>query len=398
MADNNDEALLAELGIEVEVEKKASYTAREERIIAGFEDIQRFYTEHNRLPQHGEDKDIFERIYAIRLDQIAKQSECMALLASFDHQGLLAKLGDASDLIGSTEAIDDEALLGELGIEANAAGDITQMTHVKTRAEKKAAEEIASHDRCEDFEQFEPLFDQVQADLKNGERQTIPYGDNAEIRQGQWFILKGMKTYIAEEGEEYVAEYGRKNSRLRVIYDNGTESNLLKRSLERALQYDDAARRISEHESDAGPLFSVKEDGVEYATSGTIYVLRSLSEAPDIAEKRALLHKIGVTGSKVETRIANAKNDPTFLLADVEIVATYQLFNIQRHKLESLIHKFLQPARLDFEIKDRFGKPVKPREWFLVPLHIIDEMVTKIKDKTITDYHYDPAIASIQTN
>ena len=124
-------------------------------------------------------------------------------------------------------------------------------------------------------------------------------------------------------------------------------------------------------------------------------MLRSKSDHPVVAANRDVLHKIGVTGGKVETRIANAKLDPTFLMADVEIVATYELYNINRTKLENLIHRVFDPARLDIEIKDRFGNPVIPREWFLVPLFVVDEAVERIKDGTITSYVYDPTVARL---
>ena len=130
-------------------------------------------------------------------------------------------------------------------------------------------------------------------------------------------------------------------------------------------------------------------------TSGTIYVLRSLSDHPLIAQNRDLIHKIGVTGGKVDKRIANAPNDPTYLMANVEIVATYTLYNIHRSKLEHLLHRFFAAARLEIEIMDRFGKPVTPQEWFLVPLYIIDEVIGKIADGTIHSYRYDFAAASL---
>jgi hypothetical protein len=130
-------------------------------------------------------------------------------------------------------------------------------------------------------------------------------------------------------------------------------------------------------------------------SSGTIYVLRSQSDSLFIAANRTLIHKIGVTGGNIERRIGNARLDPTFLMADVEIVATYKLFNINRTKLEAIIHRIFDPARLNITVTDRFGHPVVPREWFLVPLFVIDEVVEKIKDGTITDYRYDPATASL---
>lgn len=137
----------------------------------------------------------------------------------------------------------------------------------------------------------------------------------------------------------------------------------------------------------------MSEDGD--LASGTIYVLRSKSDNPNIARYRDVLHKIGVTGGDMKTRIANAKLDPTFLLADVEIIATYELYNINRARLENLIHRIFDTARLDIEIKDRFGNAVIPREWFLVPLFVIDDVVEKIKDGTITGYIYDPNAAAL---
>ena len=149
---------------------------------------------------------------------------------------------------------------------------------------------------------------------------------------------------------------------------------------------DPAGRRITD--PDVGPLFGSSSEEGDLG-SGTIYVLRSNSKDSRIAEHREVIHKIGVTGNDVEARIASAKVDPTFLLADVEIVATYQLFNVNRVKLENLIHKFFEPARLDLEMKDRFGKPFRPREWFLVPLDAIDDAVRRIKDGTIMNCRYD---------
>lgn len=156
---------------------------------------------------------------------------------------------------------------------------------------------------------------------------------------------------------------------------------------------DATARLITNPET--GPLFAQQQaDGGDLA-SGTIYVLRSKSENPVVAANRDVLHKIGVTGGKVETRLANANLDPTFLMADVEVVATYELYNINRIKLENLIHRVFEPAQLDIEIRDRFGNPVKPREWFLVPIFIVNEVVERIKDGTITEYVYDPTAARL---
>lgn len=387
MAELTDDELLAELGIEIEAKKTGGRTAREERIIAGFEDILKFVEEHGRVPQHGDERDIFERLYAVRLDRLRAQADCREVLAPFDTAGLLGDAAAASET--AVEDLEDDELLAELGIEAApAAGDITNLRHVKPRSEVRAAEEIADRTPCADFALFEPLFVAVRNDLAHGARETRRFGKNAEINQGEFFVVGGQTAYVASLGEEFIGEHGRKDSRLRVIYDNGTESDILRRSLQRALYKDDAGRRITN--PDAGPLFS-SEPGDDVLPNGTIYVLRSLSDHPTIAEHRKLVHKIGVTGGEVAKRIAGAKDDPTFLFAAAEVIAEYKVYGINRVKLENVLHRVFAAVQLDLEIPDRFGKPFRPREWFMVPLSVIDEVVAKIRDGSITQYQYDPA-------
>lgn len=386
---DEDDALLEELGVEVQTKKESSRTPREERVIAGFEEIQRFVEKHGRPPQHGEDRDIFERLYAVRLDRLRELADCRSLLAALDHQGILA--GAEPVPARAADELDDDELLAQLGVDAEPT-DITELRHVRSAAEKRAAEEIANRQTCEDFDQFRPLFDQVQKELSAGLRQTRRFERKSEIAPGRFYILGGQKAYVATMEQPATNEHGNIDARLRVIFDNGTESNLLMRSLQKALQQDDAGRRIIE--PSAGPLFTDQnEEGDE--ACGIVYVLRSKSDHPAVAAHRDVLHKIGVTGGDIARRLANAKLDPTFLMADVEVVATYELFNINRTRLENLIHRIFGTARLDIEIKDRFGQPVIPREWFLVPLFVVDQAIEKIRDGTITGYIYDPKTASL---
>lgn len=382
----SDEQLLADLGVEVEEESRSGGTARESRILAGFEEIERFVETTGRPPEHGEDRDIFERLYAVRLDRIRSSEECRNLLTGKDRFGLLH--GFESAPVDDEEGeLDDEALLSDLGALPSEDSDITKLKHVRTRAEIHAAEEIARRTPCVDFEKFKPLFAQVQNDLESGVRQTRLFRGYAKMKVGDFFILGGQKVYVATMGEEFKTENGTPDSRLRVIYDNGTESDLLMRSLQRALNKDPNGRRITDPTL-SGPLFSGIPE-VSDTASGTVYVLRSKSDNPIISKSRDVIHKIGVTSDDIKRRIANAKIDPTFLMADVEIVASYELSNMSRSKLEGVIHKFFEPVRLDIEIKDRFGNPVVPREWFLVPLFIIDEVIERIKDGSIVHCRYD---------
>lgn len=391
MADMDDDDLLDALGVEVTPLKTSSRTPREERIVAGFEDILRFHQTHGRAPQHGEERDIFERLYAVRLDQLRKLPEAHALLAELDTPKLLE--GNQVPAV-DIDALDEDELLAELGIgeEVAEAGDITVLRHVRSSVEKRAAEEVAERNACEDFERFRPLFEQVEEELKSGVRKTLRFGRDASVAEGNYFILGGQLAYVAEVGETIKAPNGDNDARLRVIYANGTESNLLLRSLQRALYKDDTGRRLTD--PDMGPLFSAEVEPEDIET-GTIYVLRSKSEHPFVAQHRELIHKIGVTGGKVETRIAGSETQATYLLAGVEIVATYKLHNVNRVKLEALFHRVFGAAQLDLSLEDRFGKPVKPREWFLVPLPVIDEVVQKVVGGSITDFVYDPQSASL---
>jgi hypothetical protein len=396
MSEIDLDELRSELSDFAEPEKKGGRSPRDERVIAGFEEIQRFVEKHGRLPKHGEDLDIFERLYAVRLDRLRTLPEFHSLLASVDHQGLLA--GGEIIVDASHEAIDDEELLAELK-DIPGAGRITELHHVRKSADKRAAEEIANRAVCEDFEVFKPLIEKVQRELQSGVRESIPVQTMdqikmAEIQKGQYFIVGGQVAYVAEVGEGFRTGYDRRDSRLRIIYDNGTESNILMRSFQRSLYPDkEQAGRIITN-PDAGPLFADEHDKDDLA-SGTIYVLRSQSDNPIVAAHREVLHKIGVTGGKIGTRVANASLDPTFLMAEVEVVATYVLYNVNRVKLENLIHRVFDPAQLDIEIKDRFGNPIKPREWFLVPLFVVDEAVKRIKDGSITQFVYDPMAARL---
>jgi hypothetical protein len=367
-------------------DKKAasSRTAREERIIAGFEDIERFFEQRGRLPAHGEERDIFERLYAVRLDQIRISAECRTVLVDHDKHGLLGDAPVVSD--DPLHEIDEDELLAELG-----GGNITQLKHVKPRAEINAAEDIANRAPCPDFSKFKPLFDEVAEDIAKGIRQTRQIRKEAgflksNIRAGDFFILYGQTLYVVEIGEKIKGSNEGMDARLRVIYSNGTESNLLLDSLRRGLYKDESSRIISE--PSAGPLFSDKVEEGDIET-GTIYVLRSDSEHPQIKKNREFIHKIGVTGGDIRKRIGNPKVSSTYLMAEVEILATYELSNINPVKLENLIHRFFKPAQLNIEIKDRLGNPIDPREWFLLPLFVIDEAIERIKDGSIIRCVYD---------
>ena len=383
---------LAEGLAEFEQKKKSkSASPRDDRILAGFEEINRFVAEHEREPKNIEGRDIFERLYAVRLEQIRQIDGITDLLGDVDTHSLLDSSLIASETGGSE--VDEDALLAEL--EADFGDDeLTDLKHVRSAAEKRAAEEIANRTPCQDFDQFEPLFKTVGGEIKSGKRPVAPFGKDGRIEQGDIFILDGLTAYVADAGDEFRNKgQDRRDARLRVVFSNKTESNLLRTSLQRALYKDEASRRVARDLE--GTLFgSLPEEGD--TETGTIYVLRSQSKQPFIAEHRELIHKIGVTGGSIASRVANAQYEATYLLAGVEVVREYKLVGIDRKALEKLLHKFLSSARLDIQIEDRFGKPVSPREWFLVPLAVIDEMVDLLREGKLPEWFYDPQTATLR--
>lgn len=383
MSELTDLELLGALGVQMEPKKLKSYSPLEARLIAGFEDILKFASENSRAPQHGEERDIFERLYAVRLDQLRKNADAVALLSDLDTHNLLSE--EPSSV--PAEPTDDE-LLSALGLEANPddKSDITNITHVAPIAHRQAAEEIANREVCRDFDKFEPLFKQVTADIKTGVREMREGIKFDDIEVGRIFILGGQVMYIAEKGEMKKAPNEQHwDARLRIVFDNGTQSKMLLRSVLRRANDDKTARTLTS--TDAGPLFS--DAAEEENESGTIYVLKSLSKLPEIQSIRDVILKIGVTGGSVKQRISNAKNEATYLLGDVEIVDEYKLYNINRVKLERLIQRIFADARLSITIKDRFGKPVQPNEWFMLTRSAIEKAVNLIQSGEIQDYEYN---------
>ena len=390
MSEKSDKELLETLGVELYEKKKFKYTSKEENVIACFEEIQNFYKNFKRIPENKEGREIFERIYSLRLTAIKKDKQLINLLSSFDHQNLLI---DPNLLLTQDDEdnLDDTELLSKLGLHSEQ-NDFTDLRYVRSYEERRIAEEFANREKCLNFESFKPLFEKIQKEIENGTKKTIPLQGRPVINKGSFFILNGLKTYVAEVGETFIQEYGIKDARLYLIFDNGTESRMLMRSLQKVLTMDSSSRIISE--TNLGPLFSQStQEGDQF--TGTIYVLRSYSKIPFIVENQNLIHKIGFTTTTIKKRIASAKTDPTFLLAEVEVVDSYKLFNIKSSKFENLIQKIFSKSKLDIEIIDRFGNPFKPDEWFLVPLDIIKEAIQKIIDGTITKYIYEPALAKM---
>ena len=360
MSDLDLDELRAELAEFAQPEKKGGRSPREERIIAGFEEIQRF-VESTAAP-----RSMAKTATSSSGSMPCASTGCARLrnAVRFLRRSTIKGFWPARQTARRRARgrwTRTNCLPNWRARQAHPTSPNSPCPHQRRKARSRGNRQPPE---VRGLRRFKPLFLQVQKDIETGVRQTRPFELKAEIRPGSWFIVGGQKAYVAEMGEMFTNAQGRTDARLRVIFDNGTESNML-----HALASAGAAQGRSgpaDHRSVAGPLFS-DEHAEDDQASGTIYVLRSKSDHPVVAANRDLVHKIGVTNVNVEQRIAGARLEPTFLMADVEIVATYELYNINRTKLENLIHRIFDPARLDIEIKDRFGNPVVPARMVSCP-------------------------------
>lgn len=267
--------------------------------------------------------------------------------------------------------------------------DIHTLKNVPKVEKRADADFVARREKFDDFDKYEQLFIDCQNDLRANRRQIVP-SIESQLDIGTFCVLDGVLLYIADIQDGYRGNSGKINRRTILIFENGTKSNMLLRSLGKRLK--DSGNMVTklESEKDNG-LFDVTN---EDSQNGYIYILKSLSNEDTIKTKRNL-YKIGFSTTSVETRIKNAKEDPTYLMAEVKTVAAYEVYNVNPHKLEQLIHKFFGNSCLDIEIYDGNGKLYKPREWFIAPLNVIEEAIDLIVSGKIINYRYDDKTESI---
>lgn len=371
----------------------ARQSSADEKIQSDFEELNKFIDRYGYVPGEGTGagSQITARKLKIRLEQMRSNPEVREQLLNLDRHGILKEQSSVPETLDDIFDLDDPLLSAP-------ADDIFNFKHA--RPASAIPDKVSQRKKCEDFAFFKPILDQCAEDLKSGHRKAIKFAKEQEIHPGEFFILNGILVYVAEVNDPHIRG-GKKNARLRTIFDNGTEGENLLRSLAVELYKDPNGRRVTNPE--AGPLFNdavVMEKAEEFihdsATPGvTIYVVRSLSQDPRITALDGTLFKIGFTAKDLKARIQNAANDKTFLFAPVHPVATYTIPGATSNKLETLIHKFFSGARLNIEIPDRFGKPFRPREWFMLSPEVIGEAVRRIMDRSIVDYEYDAVACKI---
>lgn len=360
---------------------QSSRVSPEERRIEKFYKISDFYRVHGREPRKNPDN-MQEATLAMSLAGFRQDPEAMGTLQALDEFGLLAP-EDIPESLEDIFADDDSGILDE-----DDASDIFQLRHVPNKLD--LPDYIAQREPCEDFEQFEPIFKACQQELRAGKRQLLQFANEQQIEKGQFFVLKGIMAYVAEVGDKE-NKGGKINARLRCIFENGTESDMLLRSLARELYKD--GRRVTEHEDRL--IKEMAEVTEEDHASGCIYVLKSLSQQEGIGDEPDL-YKIGYSKGSVEERIQHAADDPTYLMAPVQIVTSFQCYNLNPQKLELMLHKFFGQVCLEVDVFDASNKRHTPREWFIAPLPVIEEAIRLIISGEITEYRYDPATKLIR--
>ena len=374
--------------------KKSYAKSSDERLAASFEAVNDFVAEFNREPQPNPSNITEFQLYAT-LKGIRENEGKRAALKDIDKHGLIQEpqeeeFNSIDDILSS----DGLNLLG---------GDIEDslftFNHTPKELERAKADYISKRKKCLDFDKFKHLFNQVQDDLAAGKRKIVKFKETS-LQEGGFYIYNGVMMYLesvdfTKDRIDYPSgQRAQKNGRTRCVFENGTESNMLYRSAIRAL-YDNG--QMVTHNID-----DVKDEllnGFNQVTeqdqkSGHIYILSSLSKKPEIAQMENL-YKIGFTSQTVESRISNAKNEPTYLMDEVNLISAWTCFNMNAKKFESLVHQFFGAVRLNIDVYDNQGNRHSPREWFVAPLEVIEEAVSLITTGKIVGYRYDVEAQSI---
>lgn len=358
----------------------------DERLVASFQEINDFYERNKRVPEQGgglQEHQLYSRLKSLRENAIKVE-----ILNLHDKYGLLHY---EKKQINSLDDILNDDVLGLLGDDSEGLFELKNVTlSDKERAE---ADFVARRKPCRDFSKYEQLFKDVQKDISTGKRKLIQFKED-NLVEGNFYVHNGVLLLLEKidftKKEKYFPDGSRvrKDGRTRCVFENGTESNMLYRSLAKVLYVN--GQVLTKNDAEVNYRFiesfnNVNEEDVE---AGFIYILKSKSDKQEIREIKNL-YKIGFSKTSVEDRIRNAIQEPTYLMADVRIVMAYQCYNMNPQKFELLIHNFFGSACLNIDITGRDGRRYSPREWFIAPLNIIEQAIQLIKSGEIVNYRYD---------
>ncbi len=382
--------------------KVSAVMSADNRLKASFEAINQFVDDNGHEPEKS--RDINERRLFSRLEGLRESPEKATLLLALDKHNLLQNVEAPEPfIIESVDDVLDADPLGLLGeIKDAREVDIFDLKNLPSIS-RASTDFTAKRKPCKDFKNYQEQLITVQTEIKDNKRKLSHFSDKGDaIVEGNYYILGGILLYLesiyfASEEESKRKSGHKKDGRTRCIFENGTESNMLYRSLAKALYY--GGKIVSQTEEQINSEFQENLGRIkkEDKLAGTIYILQSLSENPEIGNLQHL-YKIGFSTVSIKKRIANAKNEPTYLMSPVKIIATFDAYNMTTQKFEKLIHRCFSAVCVDIKVADNKGKMHHPREWFVVPYNVIIQAIELIDNEQIVHYHYDAQLKQIVNN
>ena len=344
----------------------------DQRLVDSFLEINEFFKQNNRVPDP-QSEDINERKLDARLVGFRASSDKTIILKKYDDFNLLPAIEQSQtveEYSFSKEEVEDL--------------DIFRLQHI-TQKKREDTDFVAKRKPCKDFARFEPIFKECHQKLKSGEYKFTKFSED-HINENSFFVVSGVLAFVADLKQISQDKFSKKDGRTRIIFENGLESNMKFRSFGKAL-FSGGKSIVPNTQTNL-----VSSDNLQ---TGYIYVLKSLSTNPEISNIKNL-YKIGYSTTIVEERIKNAKVDPTYLNAEVKIVETFKTIDLNPQKLENLLHRFFADSCLNVLIDDGKGGKLKPREWFIAPLEVIEEVVDLILNGNIVNYIFNPKTESIE--
>ena len=370
--------------------KSSTVKTDEDRLVDSFEEINAFFDKNNREPNKSS---MSEYGLMAKLKNFRENETQKKILKPFDRHNLLGFVAMEKPTIDDILNVDDD--LGLLDLDNDL--DIFKFKHTPKPEDRAETDFVARRKAMKEknFAKYETMFQKVHKEIKEGKRKIKSFKNvEQHLKEGQFYILDGILLYLERVNYERNLEnlgkitLRRKDGRTRIVFENGTLSNMLYRSLGKSL-YNNGKMVTELNESYNQELFVntglVQEEDLQ---TGWIYVLKSKSTNTEISSIKDLF-KIGFASVSVDDRIKNAKNEATYLFAEVKKVATYKVYNRNADKLESLLHRFFAKACLDIDLFNEKGQRLNPREWFVVPFAVIEEVIELILNGNIVNYEYD---------
>lgn len=379
---NNDS-----LGLLKVLPKSSPARNADERLLASFQEIVDFYEKNNNQEPTPNPSNIAEYQLYSRLKNLRESEEKILALASVDKYNLLQSVKQE---INSIDDIFSDNTFDLLNTDSEG---LFVFKHTPKEYERASAEFVARRKPCKDFKKYEPLFKEIQKDLANKKRKLIDFAQR-NLVEGSYYVHNGVLFLLENinitQKEHYKPDGTRvrEDGRTRCIFENGTESNMLKRSVEKILYANGKVVTENIDKVNEGFIENFSAITEEDEEAGYIYVLKSRSTDNRITSIQNLF-KIGYSKTEVTERIKNAEKEPTYLMAPVDYIAGWKCYNMNPQKFEQLIHNFFGNSCLEIDVFDEKRKRYMPREWFIAPIEVIEQTIELIINGKVINYKYD---------